>query len=468
MPPPSSARCKTLNTFLPKTLLSSLKFLSSSSNSEISHLRPQHQPHHSKQIADIPSPIGSPARIQKLIAAQPDPLLAKEIFDLASLQPNFRHSYASYHTLILKLARSRHFALSDSLLRSLRSQNLPAVAPGLFSSLFQIYADAGFPSKSLQIFESMLLDFKCKPRPKHFNSLLLILADRPRLLPAALSFFKYATSHGIPVNARSYNIIMRALCFNDQLSVAYSLFNQMNKQDVMPNVETYRILMQGLCRKSQVNTASDLLEDMLNKGYVPDALSYTTLLNSLCRKKKLREAYKLLCRMKVKGCNPDIVHYNTVILGFCREGRPLDACKVLDDMPSNGCIPNLVSFRTLVNGLCDHGMLDEAKRYMETMISRGLSPHFSTFHKLVKGFCVVGKIEEACQVLWEMLGHGVAPHLDTWVVMVPMICDEDGVEVEKIARMIGKEDWKREIKLVDAGFGLMDMIRREQAKLRRE
>ncbi|XP_058105026.1 pentatricopeptide repeat-containing protein At4g01400, mitochondrial-like [Magnolia sinica] len=454
MPPPFFTHCKTLYPFLPNSLLSSLKSLSSSS---------QQQP----QQTHLPlqSPIGSPARIQKLIAAQPDPLLAKEIFDLASLQPNFRHSYPSYHTLILKLARSRHFSLSDSLLRSLRSQRLPSVAPGLFSSLFQIYADAGLPSKSLQIFDSMLHDFNCKPRAKHFNRLLLVLAERPRLLPAALSLFKSAARHGIAINTRSYNILMRAFCFNGRLSVAYSLFNQMHKHDLVPDVESYRILMQGLCRKSQVNTASDLLEDMLNKGFVPDALSYTTLLNSLCRKKKLREAYKLLCRMKVKGCNPDIIHYNTVILGFCREGRPLDACKVLEEMPSNGCIPNLVSFSTLVNGLCDHGMLDEAKGYMEVMIARGLSPHFSAFHKLVKGFCNVGKIEEAFHVLSEMLRHGVAPHLDTWVVIVPRICDEDGMEVEEIVRMFGNGDWKRETKIIDAGFGLGGMIRRERAKI---
>ncbi|KAK9274514.1 hypothetical protein L1049_021763 [Liquidambar formosana] len=365
-----------------------------------------------KQQEGGPS-MGSPARVQKLIASQSDPLLAKEIFDLASLQPNFRPSYSSYHTLILKLGRSRHFSLMHNLLSRLKSHShLYPVTPGLFSHIIQIYSDAKLPQQALESFYTML-QFDCKPLPKHLNRLLQLLVPHRNYLRPAFDLFKTAHRYGIVPNTKSYNIMMRAFCFNGDLSIAYSLFNQMFKRDVLPDVESYRILMQGLCRKSQVNKAVDLLEDMLNKGFVPDTLSYTTLLNSLCRKKKLKEAYKLLCRMKVKGCNPDIVHYNTVILGFCREARALDACKVLADMPSNGCLPNLVSYRTLVWGLCNQGMFEEAKHYVEEMVSKGFSPHFSVFHALIKGFCNVGKTEEACGVLGEMLRHGEAPHTET-------------------------------------------------------
>ncbi|KAJ8626211.1 hypothetical protein MRB53_019518 [Persea americana] len=443
MPPPFLPPYKTPKTLLPQSLLSPLKNLTSSSFSSSHHQ--QHQ--------NPTSPIGSPARIQKLIASQPDPLLAKDIFDLASSQPNFCPSYSSYHSLILKLARSRHFSLADSLLRRLRSLNRPAT-PGLFTSLAAAYSDAGLPHKSIHIFHTML-QFDCNPLPRHLNRFLSILAAHRHLLPAALSLFRSAaTRFGIPPDTQSYNILMRAFCLGDRLSVAYTLFNKMFKRDLMPDVESYRILMQGLCRKSQVNTALDLLDDMLNKGFVPDSLSYTTLLNSLCRKKKLREAYKLLCRMKVKGCNPDIIHYNTLIMGFCREGRAGDACKVLEEMPENGCLPNLVSYRTLVNGLCDQGMLDEAKGYMEQMVGRELSPHFSVFHKLVKGFCNVGKMDQACAVLSEMLRHGLAPHLDTWVMVVPRICDEDGMEVEDIVGKLGKDGLKSEMRLSEADFSL--------------
>src|ERR1044072_8685174 len=71
------------------------------------------------------SPIGSPTRVQKLIASQSDPLLAKEIFDYASRQPNFRHTHSAYLVLILKLGRSKHFSLLDDLLLRLKSDSQP-------------------------------------------------------------------------------------------------------------------------------------------------------------------------------------------------------------------------------------------------------------------------------------------------------------------------------------------------------
>lgn len=397
--------------------------------------------------------IGSPARIQKLIASQSDPLLAKEIFDLASRQPNFRHSYATCHTLILKLGRSHHFSLMQALISSLKSHHY-SISPSLFTHIIQIYGDAKLPEKALKTFYT-ILEFNIKPLTKHLNCILEILVANNNFLRPAFDLFRSAHRYGVSPNTKSYNILMRAFCLDGDLSIAYSLFNQMFKRDVLPDVESYRILMQGLCRKSQVNKAVDLLEDMLNKGFVPDTLSYTTLLNSLCRKKKLKEAYKLLCRMRVKGCNPDIVHYNTVISGYCKVDRAADACKVLDDMASNGCLPNFTSYQNIVGGLCDQGMYDEAKSYIQVMMSKGFSPHFSVVHMLIMGFCRVGKTEDACEVLCELLQHGNSPHADTWTEILPRICEADDVEViGDVLKQVLQVEIKPDARIVDIGAGL--------------
>ncbi|KAK0580536.1 hypothetical protein LWI29_003050 [Acer saccharum] len=444
----------------------SLFFRYSSSPQKPENQRKQNQEQQAS-ISNSKSSIGSPCRVQKLIASQSDPLMAKEIFDYASRQRNFRHSYSSYIILILKLGRSKFFSLMEDVLFHLKSDRCP-VNPTLFTYIIKIYAEADLPEKALKTFYNML-EFDCKPLPKQLNRILELLVTHRNYLRPAFDLFKDAHKHGCLPNTKSYNILMRAFCLNGDLSIAYSLFNKMFERDLMPDVESYRILMQGLCRKGQVNTAVGLLEDMLNKGFVPDTLSYTTLLNSLCRKKQLREAYKLLCRMKVKGCNPDIVHYNTVILGFCREERAMDACKVLEDMTSNGCLPNLVSYRTLVGGLCDQEMFDEAKNYMEVMISKGFSPHFSVSHALIKGFSNVGKIEEACGVLQELLKFGEAPHKDTWLTIIPSICKgEETEEVSELLDKVMKVEIKHDTRIVEAGIALEDyLIRKAKSRSRR-
>ncbi|XP_057439711.1 pentatricopeptide repeat-containing protein At4g01400, mitochondrial [Lotus japonicus] len=451
---------------LPLPLLGSSKTLFSNgilrSSISIPHHFQNQQRYHSN------SPIGSPTRVQKLIASQSDPLLAKEIFEYASRQPNFRHTHSTYLILILKFGRSKHFSLLDHLLLRLKSDSLP-LTPTVFTYLIKIYAEADLPHKALKTFYTML-QFQCKPLPTHLNRILQILVAHRNYLRPAFDLFKDAHKHGVFPNTKSYNILMRAFCLNGDISIAYTLFNKMLKRDVVPDIDSYRILMQALCRKSQVNGAVDLLEDMLNKGFVPDSLTYTTLLNSLCRKKKLREAYKLLCRMKVKGCNPDIVHYNTVISGFCREGRAHDACKVIHDMQDNGCLPNLVSYRSLVSGLCDTGMLDEAYKYMEEMLSKGFSPHFAVIHALVKGFCNVGRTDEACGVLTKSLEHGEAPHSETWMIIIPLICegeDDDGAKISDGLEKALKIEIEGYTRIVDAGIGLENyLIRKIRAKTR--
>ncbi|KAI3822478.1 hypothetical protein L1987_10075 [Smallanthus sonchifolius] len=399
-------------------------------------------------------PFPSPSRIQKLIASQSDPLVAKEIFDLASnAHPNFHHSYATFQTLILKLGRSRHFSLMNPLLSCLKSDRRYTVPPSLFTHIIRMYGDANLPEKALKTFYT-IMEFNITPRTKQLNVILEILVSQRSYLRSAFDLFKSAHRYDVSPNVESYNILMRAFCSNGDLSIAYHLFGEMPKRDVVPNVESYRILMQGLCRKSQVNRAVDLLEDMLNKGFVPDSLTYTTVLNSLCRKKKLREAYKLLCRMKVKGCSPDIVHYNTVILGFCRESRAHDACKVLEDMDSNGCLPNLVSYQTLVGGLCGQGLYDEAKSYLDLMMSKGFSPLVSVWHVLINGLCNVGKIDEACLVLEGMLKSGQAPHVYTWMDMISRICE---VEIGRLEEVL-KVEIEPHTRIVEAGVDLQEYL----------
>ncbi|CAN8308809.1 unnamed protein product [Cochlearia groenlandica] len=417
----------------------------------LSSLSPEHD---SIPNRNPKSPFGSPTRVQKLIASQSDPLLAKEIFDYASKQPNFRHSRSSHLVLILKLGRSKQFNLIDDVLAKLRSNGSP-ITGDIFTYLIKLYAEANLPEKALNTFHKML-EFNVTPQAKHLNRILEILVSHRSYLRRAFELFKSSRLHGVKPNTRTYNILMKAFSLNDDLSIAYKLFGKMPERDLVPDVESYKILIQGFCRKGQANGAMELLEDMLNKGFVPDRLSYTTLLNSLCRKTQLREAYKLLCRMKLKGCNPDIFHYNTMITGFVREGRGMGARKVVDDMVSNGfCSPDMVSYRTLIMGLCGEGMFDEGKKYLREMISKGFRVHSSVTNCLVKGFCGFGKVEEACEVIELVLKNGDTLHWDTWEMIIPMICKEDeSKKIETFVEDAMKVEISGDTRLVIAGIGL--------------
>lgn len=135
--------------------------------------------HSTKPFHDI----SSHSRVQKLIASQSDPPFAKEIFDYAAYHPNFRHSYAFYFTLILKLGWSKYFSLVDDLLLRIRVefQNY-TISLALFSHLIKIYDEANQPQKALRVFYTMV-EFDCKPSIKHLNRILQILFSHQNFLP---------------------------------------------------------------------------------------------------------------------------------------------------------------------------------------------------------------------------------------------------------------------------------------------
>ncbi|CBI38715.3 unnamed protein product, partial [Vitis vinifera] len=354
--------------------------------SSSTHQQQQHQ--HKQEPHVKPSPIGSPSRVQKLIASQSDPLLAKEIFDLASLQPNFKHSYSSFHILILKLGWARQFSLMQDLLMRLKSEQY-SINPSLFSDIIEIYGEANLPDQALKTFHSML-QFHSKPLPKHLNRLLQLLVSHRNYIRPAFDLFKSAHRYGVSPDTKSYNILMSAFCFNGDLSIAYTLFNQMFKRDVAPDVESYRILMQGLCRKSQVNRAVDLLEDMLNKGYVPDALSYTTF-------------------------------------GLCDQGLYDEAKNYVEEMLSKGFSLHFSVFHALINGFCNVGKLEEACEVLREMLRHGEAPHTETWVAIIPRICEVDKLVRMENIFDEALKLEITPN--TRLVEAGIGLEERGLEL---------------------------------------
>ncbi|GAU13710.1 hypothetical protein TSUD_348140 [Trifolium subterraneum] len=240
-----------------------------------------HQFHSSSNNNNSSSPIGSPTRVQKLIASQSDPLLAKEIFDYASLQPNFRHNYSTYLILILKFGRSKHFSLLDDLLRRLKSQSQP-ITPTLFSYLIKIYGEANLPDKALNTFYTML-QFNIKPLTKHLNRILEILVSRRNYVRPAFDLFKDAHKHGVFPDTKSYNILMRAFCLNGDISIAYTLFNKMT-------------LVNGLCHLGMLDEATKYVEEMLSKGFSPHFAVIHALVKGLCNVGRIEEACGVLTK----------------------------------------------------------------------------------------------------------------------------------------------------------------------------
>ncbi|KAL0435002.1 UNVERIFIED_CONTAM: Pentatricopeptide repeat-containing protein, mitochondrial [Sesamum radiatum] len=199
--------------------------------------------------------IGSRARIHKLIASQSDPLLAKEIFDLACRQPNFQHSYATYHSLILKLGRSHNFSLMHAVLSSLKSHNY-SISPSLFTHIIEIYGDAKLPEKVLKTFYT-ILEFNIKPRTK------------PQLHSQLL----------LTVTSFSLHSISLGYCKVGRAADACKVLDDMPSNGCLPNLLSYQSIVGGLCNQGD---ACEVLFELLRHGNSPHADTWAEILPSIC------------------------------------------------------------------------------------------------------------------------------------------------------------------------------------------
>ncbi|KAB2595895.1 pentatricopeptide repeat-containing protein [Pyrus ussuriensis x Pyrus communis] len=180
--------------------------------------------HSTKPIHDV----GSHSRVQKLIASQSDPPFAKEIFDYTAYHPNFRHSYAFYFTLILKLGWSKYFSLVDDLLLRIRLE-------------FQNYI----------------------PSIKHLNRIIQILVSHQNFLPQVFN---------------SYRILMQGLCRKGQVNIAVDFFEDMLNKGFVSDTLSYMTLLNSLCRNKKLREEYKLPCRMKVKGCNPNIVHYNTVI----------------------------------------------------------------------------------------------------------------------------------------------------------------------------------------------
>ncbi|THG17115.1 hypothetical protein TEA_008193 [Camellia sinensis var. sinensis] len=303
-------------------------------------------------------PIGSPARIQKLIASQPNPLLAIEIFNLASRQSNFHHSYSSFHTLILKLGHTRHFSLMHNLLSRLKAHGYP-VAPSLFSYIIRMF------------------------------------------------------KRDVALDVESYRILMQGLCRKSQVNKAIDLLEDMLNKGFVPDTLSYTTLLNCLCRK-KLKEAYKLLCKMKVKGCNPDIVHYNTVILGFCREGRAFNACKVLEDMQSNGCLPNLVSYRTLVVGLCNQGMYDEAKSYMKEMILKGLSPHFSIFHALIIGFCNVGKVNEACGMLEEMLRHGEAPHVDTWVEIVPRICEVDETVGMGNLFEEVLKVEIMP--DTRIV----------------------------------------------------
>ncbi|KAL7184531.1 hypothetical protein ACSBR2_026651 [Camellia fascicularis] len=113
----------------------------------------------------------SPKRLISIISRQQNLDLSLQIFRHASnYHPNFHHTYDTFHSIVLKLARARAFSPMETLLDQLRKSQIKC-GENLFITVIRNYGIASRPKQALFTF-LRIKDFGVQPSVRLLNTLL--------------------------------------------------------------------------------------------------------------------------------------------------------------------------------------------------------------------------------------------------------------------------------------------------------
>ncbi|KAJ1262113.1 hypothetical protein BS78_09G082400 [Paspalum vaginatum] len=381
---------------------------------------------------------------------EPDPAAAFQLFlnPPGSATPSsapFRYSLLCYDLIISKLAAARLFPAMESVLSRLRSYLGPRPREQLLCRVISAYGRARLPAAARRAFAHPAF-----PEPRTVRSLNTLLHALLGCRAPLRDLLAVCRDAGIPPDACTYNILIRAAAASGSIEHARHLFDEMlcrgiaptvvtfgtvvaalcnagqledafevkqmmvSQYDLLPNAYVYASLMKGLCEKGDVDAAVRLKEEMEGKAeLVLDSAVYATLIRAWFRVGRKGEVVGLLEEMKGRGIVANCVVYNAMIAGFCEDVRdPSAAFAVLDNMNKNGCKADVLSYNTLVAGLCKLGRWRDASELVEDMPRRGCPPDVVSYRMLFDGMCAAGEFLEADKVLGEMVFKGFSPSKD--------------------------------------------------------
>lgn len=338
----------------------------------------------------------TPRQVSRFLELPLDVSTCLDIFNWAGAQKGYSHSFDVYFVLVRKLGEAREFKMIELLLRKSIEEGI-VLRECLFIVIMKCYGCSGFPGNAVRVLDEMRAVFGCEPTFKSYNVALGILVGAGCHRMAANLFYKMLHG-GVRLTTFSFSIVIKALCFMNEVESACSLLPGMTKHGCVPDAIVYQTLIHALCKHNRVKEALKLLEEMLVIGCSVDVDTFNDVIHGLCKFGRMHDAGKLINRMQLRGCKPNALTYGVFLQGLCKNGQVDEARTHLSRVPNS----NVILFNTVIGGYLNEGRFEEAKYLYDNMIRNGCCPDFYTYSIIINGLCKAGRLGSARQVLSKM------------------------------------------------------------------
>ncbi|TYI27683.1 hypothetical protein ES332_A05G193500v1 [Gossypium tomentosum] len=274
---------------------------------------------------------------------------------------------------------------------------------------------------------------------------------------AMVLFFNWAIKQpGIPRDAHSYYIIIRALGRRKFFEFMIQILHDMVKDGLKPNLETVSAVMDSFIRSRRVHKALEMFENLEEFGLTPDTESLNVLLLCLCRRThvgaanslfnavggkikfncvtynimvsgwsklgRVSEMERTVKAMIVDGFTPDCSTFSFLIEGLGRAGQIDDTVEIFDHMKEKGCIPDTRVYNAMISNFISTQNFDECKKYYKALLESNFDPDLDTYTKLISAFLKSQKAADALEIFEEMLVQGIVPPIGSLTSFIEPLC----------------------------------------------
>ncbi|XP_020210199.1 pentatricopeptide repeat-containing protein At3g61520, mitochondrial [Cajanus cajan] len=144
-----------------------------------------------------------------------------------------------------------------------------------------------------------------KPDTVTYNTLISYLGKTGDFATAG-KMMEMMIKEGLKPSVVTYGAVIHAYCLKKNVDEGMKIFRGMcSTSKVSPNTVIYNILIDALCKNDDVEKAVSLMEDMKVKGVRPNTTTYNAILKGVRDKKMLHKAFELMDRMVEDACRPD-------------------------------------------------------------------------------------------------------------------------------------------------------------------
>ena len=241
---------------------------------------------------------------------------------------------------------------------------------------------------------------------------------------SAVTWFENHLSYGYaPIS--EYNTVLSSLLKMGYHPAVLSLAQQLEEshnnhlQRVLPDIHTWTILIKAHCFDGNMSSAMSLFHKIINNGHCPSTEeTLNLLLHGFCCRRQIHKAMLfynyIILKNNATGTGFQWNHgsYLILITGLCRIGETQSAIQLLrkalqieidtenlDGFTVKRCY-NTVIFRLA----CKDRLINQAYDLYSEMklhVNNKVSPNSDTYHHLIFGYCIIGQFKQAIRLFEE-------------------------------------------------------------------